>query len=113
MSIVVWGVYAIVVGLAFLFFPNMVLPLFGLPTTTEVWVRVVGLLVTIIGVYYFYCGRNNAVPFFRITVLGRFMVLIGLTALAVLDMSEPSIILFGIIDTGGAIWTWWALRAVA
>jgi len=50
-SILVFGIYLVVIGLGFLVVPNTVLALFGFPTTNEPWIRVVGLLVLILGYY--------------------------------------------------------------
>jgi hypothetical protein len=110
MSSLVWGVYLIVAGLGFLFIPNVVLPLFGFSTTTEVWIRVVGLLVAILGAYYFYSARRNVVPFFRITVPGRIAFAVGVIGLVTFGLSGPSLLIFGALDVIGAIWTWLSLR---
>jgi len=110
-SVLVWGVYLVFAGLGFLFMPNVVLPLFGFATTTESWVRVVGLLATIIGVYYFYCARWNVVPFFRLTVGGRLMFMAGSIGLVVMGIASPSLLIIGGLDTIGAIWTWLMLRS--
>jgi len=109
-SSMVWGVYLIVAGLGFLLLPNVVLPLFGFSTTTEVWIRVVGLLVAILGAYYVYCARNNVVPFFRITVPGRIAFAVGIVGLVTLGLSGPSLLIFGVLDFAGAMWTWLSLR---
>ena len=106
-----WGLYLLFAGSGFLFIPNVLLPLFGLPTTTEVWIRVIGLLVAILGYYYIHCARTNALPFIRITVPGRIVFAIGLVALVLMGFSAPGLILIGVVDTLGALWTWWALRA--
>jgi hypothetical protein len=106
-----WGLYLVSAGSGFLFIPNVFLPLFGLPTTTEVWIRVIGLLVVILGYYYIHCARTNAMPFIQITVPGRIVFAIGLVVLVLLGFSAPGLLLIGIVDTFGAIWTWWALRA--
>jgi hypothetical protein len=113
LSITVWGVYMIVAGLGFLLLPNTILPLIGFPTTAEVWIRVAGLLVVILGAYYFYFARNEVVPFFRVTIPGRVAFAVGVAALVGLGLSGPSLLLFGVLDLVGAIWTWWALRATA
>ena len=113
MSVMVWGVYLIGAGLGFLLMPNLVLPLFGLPTTTEVWVRVVGLLADIVGMYYVNCARCNVVPFFRLTVAGRLLFMAGSIGLAALGFVSPSFLIIGGLDTLGAIWTWLALRSPA
>lgn len=111
LSVMVWGVYLIGAGLGFLFTPNLVLPLFGLPTTTEVWVRVVGLLVAIVGMYFVGCARGNVVPFFRLTVAGRLLFMAGSIGLVVSGLASPSFLLIAALDTLGAIWTWLSLRA--
>jgi hypothetical protein len=36
------GIYLVGLGLVLLLIPNVILPLFGFPTTEEVWIRVVG-----------------------------------------------------------------------
>jgi hypothetical protein len=109
-SIVVWGIYTMVAGLCLVLIPNIILPPFGYPVATEVWVRAFGLLVTILGAYYFYLGRNNCVMFFRITIPGRFVLALGLTVFVLLGWSVPALIFIGLVDAGGALWTWWALR---
>jgi hypothetical protein len=105
-----WGLYLMVAGSGFLFIPNVLLPLFGLPTTTEVWIRVIGLLVVILGYYYIHCARTNAMPFIQITVPGRIVFALGLVALVLMGFSAPGLIMIGVVDTLGAMWTWRALR---
>ena len=109
-SVLVWGIYLIFAGLGFLLMPNFVLPLFGLPTTTEAWVRVVGLLAAIVGMYYYFCARWEIVPFFRLTVAGRLIFMAGAVGLVMTGSSGPGLLIIGGLDTIGAIWTWFALR---
>jgi hypothetical protein len=110
LSIFVWGIYVIGVGLGFLLVPNVILPLFGLPTTTEVWIHLTGLLAAILGIYHIVCARNNLVPYFRATIPGRFAFAAGIGAFVLLDMAGPALLLFGFLDIVGGMWTWWALR---
>jgi hypothetical protein len=112
-SIVFFGVYLLVAGLGFLLIPNLPLSIFGLPTTTEVWIRVVGLVVAAVGGYYLYLGRLNDTSFFRVTVPGRFAVAAGLLVFVLLDLVGPQLLLFAVLDSAGAIWTWLSLRKVS
>ncbi len=91
--------------------PNFVLPLFGFPTTTEVWIRLVGLLTAILGMYFLYSVRNDDRHFFRATVFARLIFFAGVTSLVILDLGSPLLIAFGLVDLAGAAWTWLALRA--
>jgi hypothetical protein len=110
-SVLVFGVYLVFLGLGFLIMPNTLLPIFGVETTEEVWIRVVAMLVLILAYYYIRMAREGATPFFRLTVHGRASVILFFAAFVLLDLGPPSLILFGAIDLLGAGWTAWALRS--
>jgi len=112
-SVSVFGIYLIVSGLSFILIPNEILPLFGFPATTEVWIRMVGLLATILGMYFLYSVRHDDRLFYRVTVYGRLMFFTGVTAFASLGWGSPMLVLFGLIDLAGAAWTWLSLRTEA
>jgi hypothetical protein len=109
-SILVFGIYAVVVGLTFLVIPNIALALLGGPTSDEVWIRVLGLIVAILGYYYIQAARHELTPFFRSTVQGRPLVLVGFIVFVLLGLAKPVLIIFGVIDLLGALWTGLALR---
>jgi uncharacterized membrane protein len=109
-SVTIFGIYLVLSGLSFILIPNILLPTFGLATTTEVWVRVVGLVALILGVYFLNSARANDRRFFRDTVLGRVMFCTGVILFVMAGWGSPVLILFGLIDLAGAAWTWSALR---
>jgi uncharacterized membrane protein len=102
--------YEVGVGLGFLFVPNVLLPIFGFATTTEVWIRVIGLVVLALALYHIHCARNNVVPFFQITIPGRGLFAIGLFTLFALGFAGFGLVLFALVEVLGATWTWLALR---
>jgi len=104
-SMFVFGIYIIIAGSGYLLIPNTILPLFKQPKTEEPWIRVLGLIVLILGFYYIVAAQNELTLFFWMTVVGRFGVLIGFTLLVVFKKAKPMLILFGIIDGAGAVWT--------
>jgi hypothetical protein len=110
-SVLVFGIYLIISGLSFIFIPNLVLPLFGFIPTTEVWIRMVGLLAAILGMYFLYSVRHDDRLFYRVTIYGRLIFFTGVTLFALLGWGSPVLILFGLIDLAGAAWTWLSLRA--
>ena len=59
-SLLAFGVYLVFLGLILLIVPNALLTVFFLPSTEEVWVRVVGMLLLFLA---FYCWHEP--PFFR------------------------------------------------
>lgn len=48
-SVFVFGIYILVVGTTLMITPNTLLGPFGLELATDVWVRVTGMLIEILG----------------------------------------------------------------
>lgn len=109
-SVFVFSIYLYALGMILVAFPNVLLSLFRIPVTTELWVRVVGMLVIILGFYYSTAARNELTPMLRATVLGRFAVLVFFIAFVVIGFAPPVLVLFGVIDAVAATWTGLALR---
>lgn len=104
-SILVFGFYIVIIGIGFSFIPNIILPLFKFPKTNEPWIRVLGVLIVVLGFYYIIAAQNELIPFFWASIVGRFAILIGFSLLVIFKKAKPMLILFGLIDAIGAIWT--------
>lgn len=104
-SIFVFGIYLLGTGLILFALPNSLLAALGLPPTSEPWIRVLGIPVGVMGATYIAAARTNLVPFFRFTVWGRPFVLIAMATLVVFRLAPPILIVFGIVDAAGAMWT--------
>lgn len=109
----VFAVYLFVAGPALAIAPNVLLALFGLPGTAEAWIRVIGVLAFNIGIYAWVAARHDDRSFFAASVYTRAIFFSAVTTLALLDLAHPMIILFGVPDLLGAIWTHVALKADA
>jgi hypothetical protein len=110
-TILVFGAYMAVTGLGFLLIPNILLTLFGFPTTDEPWIRVVGLLVLILAFYYIQAARQEVDPLFRWSLYCRPAAFVVFASFVLLGLAKPMLILFGVIDLLGALWTGLALRS--
>ena len=110
-SVFVFGLYLVVLGIILLVAPNILLGMFFLPQTTEVWIRVVGMLVLYLGFYDTQAARKEMTDFFRWTVYARSAVIVFFAAFVLLGLASPPLILFGVVDFLGAIWTGMALRS--
>ena len=110
-SILVFGVYLVVIGLAFLLMPNTVLGLFSLAATSEPWIRVAAMLLLILAYYYLQTARNEDRTFFRFTVHARASVIVFFVAFVLLDIAPATLILIGVVDFLAALWTALALRS--
>lgn len=109
-SVFVFSIYLYVLGFVLVVAPNALLGLFRIPETNDVWVRVVGMLVAIIGYYYSTAARAELTPIFRASGFARLSVLVFFIAFVLLGFAPPVLIVFGLIDAACAVWTLVALR---
>jgi hypothetical protein len=91
--------------LGFIFIPMPILALFGLSAGDEVWVRVVGMLASIIGFYYVQAVRAGLDQFIAWTVPGRYFAAAFMAILVAFNIVGPGLLLFGSVDAADATWT--------
>ena len=97
--------YVIISGISLLFFPNFLLGLFGIESTNEIWIRVLGMLVLALSFYYYAMYKNGGKEVVRATVQGRLFFCAGLVTFVILGMVKPVLLGFAIAETGLALWT--------
>jgi hypothetical protein len=105
LSVWVFSIYLFLLGAVLVIVPNVLLAPFGFPDTDEVWVRVVGMLVVILGYYYRTAAISESTAIIRATVVGRSLVLVFFIIFVALRFAPPALILFGVIDAAAAAWT--------
>ncbi len=110
-SVLVFSIYLFVLGLILIIIPNILLSVFGLPKTNEIWIRVVGVLALFLGYYYFQTSKNEIKIFFRWSVYARTGVLLFFIGFVLFDLAPPTLILFGLVDAIAALWTFLSLRS--
>jgi len=110
-SMFVFGLYVAVLGIMLIVVPNFLLKVISRTSITEVWIRVVGLLLLYLGFYYTQAARKEMTDFFRWTVYLRSTVIVFFAAFVLLGFARPPLIMFGVVDLLGAIWTGLALRS--
>lgn len=107
----VFAVYVFAVTTVLVVAPNALLSLFGIAATSEVWIRVAGVLGFNIGIYAWVGARHR--PFLEASVYTRALVCVAFVAFVLLGFASPLLVLFGLVDLAGGIWTWLALKADA
>ena len=105
-----FGCYLLVLGTALVLFPNAVLSLFRVAPTIEVWIRVTGMLVLILGAYDILAALSELHQFIRWSVPLRASVIFFFAVFVLLGYAPAILLLFGLIDLACAAWTWIALR---
>ena len=109
-SVLVFGIYLTILGAIFVVAPNLLLKTFGMPTTKEVWIRVMGMVVFLLSLYYITAARQELTSIMRLSVYLRATVILFFMAFVMAGIAKPILILFGAIDLAGAAWTDQAFR---
>ncbi len=109
-SIYYFGFYLILTGVGLLAMPNLILGMLFLPETSEVWIRVAGMLVLNIGIMYVYMAQENNRLFCLLTCYLRTSVMAWFILFVVLNWAGPILLVFGLVDLFGAIWTYSVLN---
>ncbi len=111
LSILVFAIYLASLSVAFVFFPNRFIMLFGFEETTEIWINILGFIVGVLAFYFFMALLDDTTHFYRWTVYARLSTLPVFIAFVLLGMAPPVLILFGIIDAVCALWTALGIKA--
>jgi hypothetical protein len=109
----VFAVYLFVVGAILVVAPNFLLSIFRMPPSSEVWIHVVGVIVFMLGVYAWVAGKHENKPMLEASVYTRSIVFVAFTTFAVIGLASPMLVVFGVVELLGAIWTHFALKADA
>ncbi|MFC1669239.1 hypothetical protein ACFL20_02535 [Spirochaetota bacterium] len=110
-SIFYFGFWVLACGILLMFFPKFCLGFVGIVLPDYIVVRILGMVLLYLAVYYFVAGRHTEfMPFFRITIYTRSSALFIVLVFVIIGLAKPIIIAFVIVDLAGAIWTALALR---
>jgi len=109
-SVMVFGGYLALVGLTLLFIPNIFLSTIGVATTSEVWIRLSGILLMALSVYYIVAVKHNLTIIFKVTACIRCTIIIFFSVFVYLQMMQPVMLVFAAFDFAGGVLTWWAMK---
>ena len=110
-----FGWLILVEGTIVLFFPQFAISVLGIPplaVQSENYFRLVGLLVSGLGLLYIASGRLNAEGFVFASMLDRPLVPFAMSLLWHLEILPGALaLIFSIQDFGGFLWTLFNWRA--
>ena len=109
-SVFIYGIFLAVNGLMLLFVPNALITPLGIEPTYEVWIRLCGVLLMAISVYYFLAAKYEIVVIMKATAYIRFSIIFFFTSFALLEMVSPNLIVLSVIDFLGGTWTYVMLK---
>ncbi len=110
-SLYYFGLYLLILGITLTVFPNVLLSLFQIAETNEVWIHVLGTVVFGIGLYYVLMAPSNNTLFLTISIYVRASILLWFIAFVLIGWAPVQLILFGLADAAGALWTYVALKS--
>ncbi|NNE79210.1 MAG: hypothetical protein HKN18_02965 [Silicimonas sp.] len=111
LSMQAFGLYLVLVaGFGLIFVPHFMLGMFGLSAGDDAWVRMVGMLASIVGAYYLVAATTGAQEIIRWSIPLRVYAASFMVFLFISGTLPVGILLFAAIDVAGAMWTWSALK---
>lgn len=110
LSLSVQAIYVLITALQLIFIPNTLLGMFGFEPTTEIWIKVFGVVLLSLTVVYYGIIKYGNDEIVRFTVWSRLLVGVGFILMAVTGVAPMTLILFAGIDVATAIWTWFELK---
>lgn len=105
-SLLIFGGYALIMGLVLLLAPEQLLPMFGFAESSGTWVHVLGFVLCCSAYYYLWAGWTGNKGFARLTVHTRLASPLVMLVLLAMGKVGHMVLLFGIVDAVGGAWTW-------
>ena len=109
-SVFIYGIYLAINGIMLLLIPNVLIGSLGIEHTSEVWIRLAGIMLMAISVYYFLAAKHEYVPIMKATAYIRFSIIFFFSGFVLLDMVSSSILVISAIDFLGGAWTFLMLK---
>ncbi|TET07906.1 MAG: hypothetical protein E3J83_04555 [Candidatus Atribacteria bacterium] len=111
LSVFIFGIYMILLGLTFLLFPELMISLTS-PNPPDIASRILGMIFLFMAYLFIRVAldEEGMKKFFMWTVHIRVTVIIFQIIFVLLALGNPFIIIFGVIDFAFAAWTFWELR---
>ena len=110
LSLTVQGIYVLITGLQLIFIPATLLGMFGFDPPSEIWIKVLGILVLALAILYYTINTSGNKEVVLSTVWFRIFVSAGFLFLVVTGQTKSSLLLFAGVDVATALWTWFELK---
>lgn len=111
LSIMVYGVYMLVLSAILLLMPNVPLAIMGIPTTNEVWIRVIGVMAGAFGTMYIRAAQAEITEIFRWSIVSRTVLVVFFVLFVLAGLAPINLLLLAIPDIPFVLWTYYGLRS--
>lgn len=111
-TILIFGVYSLIMGIVLLFIPHFILPLFSLPITGEPWLNMLGFVLLCSSYYYIRSAFSDDMRFATYTTHTRFAAPLVVAYLILSGKADWHFLSFGLIDGLGGLWTLYEIKSL-
>lgn len=109
-SILIFGLYSLIMRLVLLFISDLVLPLAWLPVSNEPWINLLGFVLICSSYYYLGSTLDKNIDFARYSIHTRLTAPLVIIFLVATNKANWHFISFGVIDGLGGLWTLYELN---
>lgn len=109
-SLSIHAIYVVITALQLIFIPNTLLGMFGFEPTSEIWIKVFGVVLFSLSIVYYGIIKYGNDDVVRFTIWSRLLVGVGFIIMSITGVAPLTLILFAGIDVATAIWTWFELK---
>ncbi len=110
LSLRIWSYYVLAIGAGLPLIPNQIFDILAIENTSEIWIRVVGLVAIALGIVYFEGARRSVLGVVRSSVPSRGAA-VGAFVVLWITGGPWQLLIFAITDLAGLLWSWNALRS--
>lgn len=109
-SVLVWGIYLLLLGSGLLLLPASLVTLFNLPYGGGFGERMLGVLTLVLGLYYLLAGLQHNTAMYRWKLYGHGLGVCIMTGLMIAGLAPVDLLGTALLDVMAGAWTWTALR---
>lgn len=84
LSIFIWGIYVLLIGVLLVFIPGQTLMLCGQENQKDHWPKIAGIIIVSLGYFCLNSAQNEVSSFYQKSIDARFLGLIGFIGLVFL-----------------------------
>lgn len=111
LSLTAQAVYILITALQLIFVPNILLGIFGFEHTSEIWIKVLGIVLLSLAMVYYAIIKSGDSNILKMTIYSRLLAVLCFILLVATGQAATPLILFAGIDLATAIWTWFELKS--
>jgi hypothetical protein len=109
-SVLVWGLYLLLLGIALMLIPRPLMDLFQLPFGGGFGERMLGVLTLVLGLYYVLAARQRINALYRWKIAGHALGVCLMTLMIISGVAPLALLGTIAMDVLAASWTLLALR---